>query len=146
MHFTQTQRKAILFLVTIFTLVIAYHFINQIIYQPEPFDFSAFDEKFYAKRDSIAKLLDEGKIYDASQGSEDYSQLESSPATNTTVNINSASIDELTTLPRIGPVIAQRIIDYRSQNGGFASKEDLKKVRGIGKKTYENLKDLISVD
>jgi len=146
MHFTQTQQKAILFLVAIFTLVIAYHFTREIVYQPEPFDFSQFEEKFYARKDSIEKLLAEERTDDTPFDSQETSKPKIYQKTNTIVNINSASLDELTTLPRIGPVIARRIIDYRNQNGGFATIDDIKKVRGVGKKTYENLKDLISVE
>lgn len=143
MHFTRTQRKAILFLIVIFTLVVAYHYINQIIYEPEPFDFSQFDEEFNARKDSIERLLTQDEAYDHPVDSE--SKKSETAANETIININSASLNELTTLPRIGPVIAQRIIDYRNQNGGFTRKDDIKKVRGIGEKTYESLKELISV-
>lgn len=60
------------------------------------------------------------------------------------VNINQASQDELMTLPGVGAVIAQRIIEYRSANR-FGSIEDIKNVKGIGDATYEKLKDLIAV-
>ena len=60
------------------------------------------------------------------------------------VNINQASQDELMTLPGVGAVIAQRIIEYRSANR-FESIEDIKNVKGIGDATYEKLKDLIAV-
>lgn len=60
------------------------------------------------------------------------------------VNINQASQDELMTLPGVGAVIAQRIIEYRSGNR-FGSIEDIKNVKGIGDATYEKLKDLIAV-
>jgi comEA protein len=146
MHFTQTQQKAILFLIAIFTLVIAYHFVKEIMFRPEPLDFSQFEEKFNAKKDSIEKLLDQEKAHDDLQASLNTKRPGDSAETRTIVNINSAGFDELTALPRIGPVIAQRIIDYRNQNGGFASKDDIKRIRGVGEKTYENLKDLISVE
>jgi competence protein ComEA len=51
----------------------------------------------------------------------------------------------LTTLDRIGEVVAQRIVDYREQNGPFATIEDLKKVKGIGEKVFEANKDRITV-
>jgi comEA protein len=61
------------------------------------------------------------------------------------VNINSASSDDLQKLPQIGPKIAQRIIDFRKQNGPFKKAEELMKVSGIGEKIYAKLKDLITV-
>lgn len=61
------------------------------------------------------------------------------------VNINTATSIELQTLPSIGPVIAQRIIDYRNRRGRFGSKLEIKNVSGIGEKTYEKLKDKIRI-
>ncbi len=58
------------------------------------------------------------------------------------VNINKAGLDELTSLPSIGPARAQDIIDYR-QAGPFKSLEELKKIPGIGDKTFEKLKDKV---
>lgn len=66
-------------------------------------------------------------------------------ATSELVNINIASIAELDTLPGIGPTTAQKIIDYRDQNGPFLSTEDIINVSGIGPASYERLKDLITV-
>ena len=60
------------------------------------------------------------------------------------VNINSAGLNELQTLPRIGPKLAQRILDYRKENGAFKRVEDLLKVRGIGEKMFRNFKDQIT--
>lgn len=62
----------------------------------------------------------------------------------TKININLATSDELDKLPGIGPVIAQRIIDYRSSTP-FKNIEDLKNVSGIGDKIYNGLKELITV-
>jgi competence protein ComEA len=61
------------------------------------------------------------------------------------VNINTASASELETLPRIGPKVAQRIIDFRTKNGNFKKVEEIMKVQGIGEKVYEAIKDLITV-
>ncbi len=62
------------------------------------------------------------------------------------VNINTASVERLQTLPKIGPVLAERIVDYRSQNGPFRSKNDLTQVNGIGPKTLERLRERIIVE
>lgn len=61
------------------------------------------------------------------------------------VNINTASVAELETLPGIGEVIAQRIVDYRTQHGPFRSVRDLLKVEGIGQKKFESLQDHVTV-
>jgi len=61
------------------------------------------------------------------------------------ININTAPLEELVKLPRIGPKVAQRVIDYRKANGSFKKVEELMKVKGIGEKTFNQLKDLITV-
>ena len=61
------------------------------------------------------------------------------------VNINTATFDELQTVPGIGPVLAQRIIDYREANGPFESASQLTMVSGIGLKTLEEIMDYITV-
>jgi competence protein ComEA len=60
------------------------------------------------------------------------------------ININTANLQELDTLPGIGPAKAQAIIDYRSQNGPFADISDIIRVSGIGDATYANIKAMIS--
>src|SRR5678816_4304014 len=67
------------------------------------------------------------------------------PSSTELININTASAAELDTLPGIGPTTAQKIIDYRQQNGPFLAKEDIVNVSGIGPGTYERIKDLITV-
>ncbi|ABB15935.1 helix-hairpin-helix domain-containing protein [Carboxydothermus hydrogenoformans] len=62
------------------------------------------------------------------------------------VNINTATAEELDELPGVGPATAAKIIEYREQNGPFATIEDLKKVKGIGDKKFETLKDYITVN
>ena len=62
------------------------------------------------------------------------------------LNINTASAEELQTLPNIGERMAKRIIDYRTQHGDFASVDALQNVRGIGPKTLEKLKPFIDAE
>jgi competence protein ComEA len=61
------------------------------------------------------------------------------------INLNTATLAELDTLPGVGPVLAQRILDHRTQHGGFKAVSDLRKVDGIGSSRYEQLKDLVTV-
>ncbi|MDE6881054.1 MAG: helix-hairpin-helix domain-containing protein [Oscillospiraceae bacterium] len=60
------------------------------------------------------------------------------------VDINTAGLDELDALPGIGPVLAQRILDYREANGPFLSVEELMEVKGIGEKTLEKFRDSVT--
>lgn len=60
------------------------------------------------------------------------------------INVNRAGAAELESLPGIGPKTAQAILDYRAEHGRFRQRRDLMKVKGIGEKTYDQLKDLVT--
>ena len=62
------------------------------------------------------------------------------------ININTATVDELIQLKRIGPNLAERIIAYREENGPFMKTEDILNVRGIGMKFWEANQDRITVE
>ena len=61
------------------------------------------------------------------------------------VNINTALKEELILLPGIGDLLAERIINYRIQNGGFFSKDEIKEVKGIGDGKYEAIRHYITI-
>lgn len=61
------------------------------------------------------------------------------------ININTASAEELTSLPGIGDVLAGRIVSYREQYGSFLSTEELMDVTGISEKTYERIQEYVTV-
>lgn len=84
-------------------------------------------------KEYIASENGSGVIENAEEGSENI------------VNINNASLAELTKLPGVGESLAQRIVNYREENGKFKSIEDLKYVSGIGDKKFESLKEYIKV-
>lgn len=79
-----------------------------------------------------------------------YSNVESvysssSVSTSAKININTANTNMLQALTGIGPVLSERIIKYRNQNGFFGVIDDIKDVSGIGEKKFEGIKDLICV-
>ena len=61
------------------------------------------------------------------------------------VNINTADEKELDKLPGVGPAMAKRIVEYRTENGAFQSPEEIKRVKGIGDAKYEKMKDKIAL-
>ena len=59
------------------------------------------------------------------------------------VPLNTATLDQLETLPGVGPVLAQHIVDYRTQHGGFRSVDQLREVNGIGDRRFADLRNLV---
>lgn len=59
------------------------------------------------------------------------------------VSLNTATVDQLDTLPGVGPVLAQHIVDYRTQHGGFRSVDELREVNGIGDRRFADLRALV---
>lgn len=59
------------------------------------------------------------------------------------VSLNTATVDQLDTLPGVGPVLAQHIIDYRTQHGGYRSVDELREVNGIGERRFADLRNLV---
>lgn len=68
-----------------------------------------------------------------------------STSTKAIVNLNSATVDQIEALPGIGRKTAERIIEYRTKNGGFKRIEDLMNVKGIGEKSFLKLKPQLVV-
>lgn len=89
------------------------------------------------------KLNDGEKIYIYEEG--DIEIISDNIISSTLININTASMDSLMTLPGIGEVYAKRIIDYRSSKK-FTSIEEIKNVTGIGDKTFDKIKELITIN
>lgn len=101
---------------------------------------------------NLAELLSDGQQItvlsreEAEQGMQVGPQsFSGGPAADAKVNINTATKEQLMTLPGIGEVKAEAILTYRADNGGFPSVEAIREISGIGEKSYEKLKDLITV-
>lgn len=69
-----------------------------------------------------------------------------SPGAGGVINLNTATLEQLDSLPGIGPAIAQRIIDYRDSVGSFSSSDEITQVSGIGTATFDKIKPLITVN
>jgi competence protein ComEA len=67
------------------------------------------------------------------------------PAPGAPIDLNTATATQLDQLPGVGPVLAQRIVDYRTQHGGFRSTDELRQVSGIGDAKFADLKNLVRV-
>lgn len=100
------------------------------------------DNVFIEKNINKAGKLEDGqKIYIPKLNEQDGGKVQGDSSTSGKININTASKEELGTLPGIGDAFAQRIIDARP----FSSIEEIKEVKGIGDATYEKLKDKIEI-
>lgn len=101
------------------------------------------DENHYI----IPKIGDNAEVNDTfSDINTDISIKNDNQSETQKININTASIQELDTLPGIGEATANKIINYRGQKGEFNAIEEIKNVNGIGDKKYEDIKSIISVN
>jgi competence protein ComEA len=67
------------------------------------------------------------------------------PAPTAKVNLNTASVEQLTTLPGVGPKLAARIIEYRQKSGSFRSPQELMNVKGVGEKNFARIEAWLTV-
>lgn len=130
--FTRQEQGVVLFLLFTFWVGLGVFFYRRV----RPADDMASAAKnrveFYKK----VALIDSGRVNDRQKNDGNKKQI---------ININLANRSELQKIPKIGPVTAQKIIDYRNKNGQFKSLNDLKHIKGIGERTFERIKSYISL-
>lgn len=148
MYLTAAQKKGLIAILTLFLCALAYREAERRLFPPAAVDFSFFEAKFAARFDSLQQALAGDSLASvaltASQNLPQLAESHSAPrAAAGIVNINSAGIDQLTTLPGIGPKIAARIIEYRTRAGKFRNPGDLMNVKGVGPKTFSKLQQRI---
>lgn len=99
------------------------------------------------KNEKISEYIIEesGQSVGESKSSAGLSGNKEDNSENIKVNINTATLEELDNLPGIGPAIAEKIIEYREENGNFKTIEDIQNVKGIGESKYNDIKEKIIV-
>lgn len=96
------------------------------------------------KHEQTTSVISETQAFASTENAETFTSTEVNEQKEL-ININTATAKELETLPGIGEVTAQKIIDYRTESGGFDSIEEIMEVKGIGEKKFEAIKELITV-
>jgi len=106
------------------------------------------DKEINTLKEQVASLQKEIESLKSKPVDQPVSETANQPVQNQSIgkiNINSATVSQLDSLPGIGLVYAQRIIEYRQSKGGFKNISEIKNVKGIGDKTFEKFKDLITI-
>jgi comEA protein len=138
--FTPQEGRVVLFLVATFLLGIGIKIVKSARTEQSTFDYTASDSEFEARSRVLA-----GMDSSVEEGGND--TLPRSPSKNEfsgrlsprSININTASREDLIRLPGIGEAMAERILIYREENGSFSTIDELINVRGIGRKKLDRI-------
>lgn len=134
--FTPSEQRAVLLLLSTFGLgiVVWWYRASQPPPEVNPAELATFENFLHAaSKDSSPLALPVP------------AKTSSAVAPTTRLDLNTATYNDLVKLPGIGPVMAKRILEFRATNGRFKRLQDLRKVKGIGVKTYEKLTPWLSV-
>lgn len=137
-NFTKQERLIINFLAGAIVLGTGISIYRNFIYTDEVL-VTAVEEEVAGFSDRTASIQDSVASVSLASGKQSDSLITA------LVNINTAGKDELISLPKIGPVSAERIIRYREEFGNFNDIDELKNVKGIGTKTVEGLRNMVTL-
>lgn len=143
LNLTRQERLVIQFLALFFLIGSGIHIIRNLSRDRTTVKFSD-DESNTREFRQRAEELDSVFFSQKQSGESDISTGDTHGSQ--TINLNTATKSELMSLPNVGEVTAQRIIDYRSEHHGFTIIDELMNVKGIGEKTFERIKNEVSVE
>ncbi|NIA29287.1 MAG: hypothetical protein GWP06_05140 [Actinobacteria bacterium] len=147
--FTRQEQKFILFLLASFIVGLGINLFKKSGYQKGEENWSAEHDSIFTRFERISGASGNENSYSNYPKVHKIKQPNFQPDKKSIVgkvNINTADIEMLQSLPGIGPSMAQRIIDYRRSFGPFQSTGDLINIKGIGPKTFDKLKKAVTVN
>ncbi len=143
MYLTQSEKRTIIIIVSVILIAAGIQIFTASSIAPPSIDYSESDSLF-SRLSHIRPEISKNQLIPKRISNEGRSKIiQSDPVKkneNLLLNINRATKQEFTQLPRIGPAIAERIINYRVSHGLFKSISDLQKIKGIGPKTFKKIK------